>query len=117
MLDLYLRLTPKQKRFAEKYVLSFGNGPQAALEVYDCDSRRNARVMAFKNLHNPKVLAYIEHLLAQSAIAQKVVDTLSKQLDATKFLKVNAELVEIPDWKARSKAVNIFVNCLLSLDF
>ena len=37
--------------------------PEAAMRVYYCSTRGSARVMAHKNLNNPKVLAYLDQLI------------------------------------------------------
>jgi len=55
-----LALTPKQQTLVKAY-LETGSSTEAALTAYDCSSRNSARVIAHRQLDNPKVWDYLEH--------------------------------------------------------
>ena len=55
--------TPKQWAFVEYYIESRGNAPEAAMRAYSCSDRAIARVIAHRNLNNPKVLAFLDRVL------------------------------------------------------
>ena len=57
--ELRFALTVKQQNFVVYYFNTKGKGPESAMRAYNCSSRDSARVMACRNLHNPKILAYI----------------------------------------------------------
>ena len=103
-LEIYEKLRPKQRLFAEAYLETRGNGPDAAQKAYNCSNRNSARVMAHKLLHNPNVRAYVDSLLNEDGLAERVVTSLRDQLKATKYLKGNGQLMKFPDWKARQAA-------------
>lgn len=48
-------LTPKQDKFLKRY-LETGNGTEAAMEVYDTESRRVAATIASENMTKPNIL-------------------------------------------------------------
>lgn len=58
------RLTIKQKMFAHKYVEK-RNGTQAALEVYNSKSRRNAKLISTRLMKKPLIQAEIKSILDQ----------------------------------------------------
>lgn len=68
------RLTPKQKRFVEKY-LEYFNGREAAL--YAGYSEKSASMIASENLTKPKVVEQIQlHIEEQSARTQLSADNV-----------------------------------------
>ena len=99
-----LALTPKQRAFVEYYINSGGNAREAAERAYDCSNRNSARVLAHRNLHNSLFNNYLHHLMEQRNIPEKVVESLKEQLQATKWVQVKGELIEVPDNEARHKA-------------
>lgn len=99
--DAGLNLTPKQLKFVEAYIETRGNAPEAALQAYNCSSRNSARVMAHKNLNNPKVVAYLERVLLQHGAVDKVLNTLLGTLDAKTVYR--GETTDLPDHHTRLK--------------
>ena len=59
-----MKLTPKQKRFADEYIKT-GNATQSAIEAGY--SKRTAAVIATENLIKPNIKAYIEKCMADIA--------------------------------------------------
>lgn len=57
-----MKLTLKQQRFADEYIIS-GNATQAAIKAGY--SKRTAGVIADENLKKPKIRAYIDERLAE----------------------------------------------------
>lgn len=76
-------LTPKQRAFADEYILNGGNGTQAYLKVYHSVKNANtAGVNASESLRNPKISRYIRDrtemtLLERGLLAQKAIDHLT----------------------------------------
>jgi phage terminase small subunit len=54
-----MRLKPKQKKFAEKY-LEIGVAGKAAEEVYDVKNNATARSIGSENLTKPNIIEYLE---------------------------------------------------------
>lgn len=117
MLHHLLALTPKQKTFAEYYLKLDGNGPEAALKAYNCSNRNSARVLAHRALHNPFVRAYMEYLLAQEGLPEKIVDALVQGVDAEKLVKVNGQYIKTPDWKARGNMIKTYLRVVGALSY
>ena len=59
-----MKLTPKQKKFADEYIKT-GNATQSAIEAGY--SKRTAAVIATENLIKPNIKAYIEKCMADIA--------------------------------------------------
>ena len=59
-----MKLTPKQKKFADEYIKT-GNATQSAIEAGY--SKRTAAVIATENLIKPNIKAYIEKCMAEIA--------------------------------------------------
>lgn len=59
-----MKLTPKQKKFADEYIKT-GNATQSAIEAGY--SKRTAAVIATENLIKPNIKAYIEKCMAKIA--------------------------------------------------
>lgn len=59
-----MKLTPKQKRFADEYIKT-GNATQSAIEAGY--SKKTAQVIGAENLSKPMVKAYIEERMAEIA--------------------------------------------------
>ena len=53
------KLSLKEKTFCEKYLEYYGNGTEAAFEVYDCKDRKTAASIAAQNLIKLHITAYI----------------------------------------------------------
>lgn len=76
-------LTPKQRAFADEYILNGGNGTQAYLKVYHSVKNANtAGVNASESLRNPKISRYIRErtemtLLERGLLAQKAINHLT----------------------------------------
>ena len=96
-----LNLTPKQLKFVEAYVETRGNAPEAALQAYNCSNRNSARVIAHRNLNNPKVVAYLKRVLLQHGAVDKVAKTLLDSLDANTIYR--GETTDLPDHQTRPK--------------
>ena len=88
---LGFHLRPKQRAFVDAYIETGGNAPEAALRAYNCATRNSARVIAHRNLHNPKVRAYLDFKLQQDDAPDAAIKKL-------------VEDMESHDWRARSKA-------------
>ncbi len=97
-------LTSKQRAFAHAYLETGGNRREAATKAYNCSSPESARVLAHKNLNNPKVLTYLNYHLFKHGIPDVIVDILKDSLSATKIVKLSGEYLEVPDHTARLKA-------------
>ena len=89
-------LTPKQRAFADAYIKT-GSAPEAALSAYNCSNRNSARVMAHRTLHNAKVQAYLSFQVTDKVVVDKAIDTLFRQIHATKFMKVGNKVIQVPD--------------------
>lgn len=59
-----MKLTPKQKRFADEYIKT-GNATQSAIEAGY--SKKTAQVIGAENLSKPMVKSYIEESMAEIA--------------------------------------------------
>jgi len=99
-------LTPKQRGFVEYYIET-GSAPEAAMLAYDCTSRASARVLAHRNLNNPKVVAFLAQFMLQHKLPNKAHEVLSEALHATKFVTNpdTGEMMEVADHNVRLKAV------------
>ena len=56
------KLTPKQKRFADQYILT-GNARQSAIKAGN--SEKTASEIASENLNKPNIAAYIDNQLKE----------------------------------------------------
>jgi len=84
-----MKLTPKQKKFADSYI-DTGNGTRSALEAYDTDDYSTAASIASENLKKPELMAYFEEIsetvaanmykLALSAESENVQYSAGKDL-------------------------------------
>jgi phage terminase small subunit len=76
-------LTPKQRAFADEYILNGGNGTKAYLKVYkNVKNEETARVNASRLLTNANVANYIREktemtLLERGLLAQKAINHLT----------------------------------------
>ena len=75
---MYLKLTLKQQRFADEYIIS-GNATQAAIKAGY--SKRTANRMAAENMTKPVIKAYISERLAQLESAK-----IAKQDEVLRYL-------------------------------
>lgn len=76
------KLTPKQKKFADKY-LETGNGTKSALETYDTEDYQTAASIAGENLNKPEIIVYLdEHVqMAKNVITEIAQDKENKSSD------------------------------------
>ena len=63
------RATLKQKRFAQEYVKSNGNGTQSALKVYNAKSYNDAHAIASQNLQKLPVQYELNRLLQREELS------------------------------------------------
>jgi len=101
-----LNLTPKQRAFVHYYIET-GSAPEAAMRAYNCATRNSARVIAHRNRHNPKIIAYIDRLWSEHNLVERSVRTLGEGLKATHRIVINrktGESREFPDHKIRLDA-------------
>ena len=76
-------LTPKQRAFADEYILNKGNGTQAYLKVYkNVKNANTAGANASESLRNPKILRYIREktemtLLERDLLTQEALNHLA----------------------------------------
>ena len=75
-----LNLNSKQRAFVNIYIQTGGNAPEAAMRAYDCSDRNSARVMTYKGLHNPKVLAHLEYQLRTQEVRDEALESLKETL-------------------------------------
>lgn len=66
-------LSDKQWLFVEQYFICGLNATEAAMQVYDCESRDVARSMGSENLAKPLIRARIDERLAQFGLAANEV--------------------------------------------
>lgn len=76
--NLGKKLTPKQKKFADKY-LETGNGTKAAKEAYDVKNNVVAGAVSYENLRKPQIEAYLE---SHVQLAQNELIKILKKKDA-----------------------------------
>ncbi len=107
-------LTPKQRAFANAYIET-GSAPEAAMRAYDCSNRNSARVMAHRNLNNAKVQAYLSSQVTDKVVVDKGIKVLQESLDATKFIKLNKVIMQVPDNQARLRAVEFYIKLVMNL--
>ena len=110
-------LTSKQRNFILYYIQTNGNAPEAAMMSYNCSSRASARVIAHRNLHNPKIMAYRDSLWAKHNLVERSIRTLAEGLKANQPItnRKTGEVVEFPDHKMRLEAA-MFALKLRGLD-
>ncbi len=111
---MHFNLTPKQRAFANHYIET-GSAPEAAMRSYNCSNRNSARVMAHRNLNNAKVQAYLSSQVTDKVLVDKSVRALKDGLDATKFIKLNKVIMQVPDNMARLKAVEFYIKLVMNL--
>lgn len=82
------KLTPKQKKFADKY-LETGNATKAAKEVYSVVTDNAAAVQGSRVLRNDKIQTYLERHaeLARNVIVEIAKNTKAKDNDRLQAAK------------------------------
>ena len=103
-----LPLTHKQLVFVSVYAET-GDRTRAANVAYDCANDDVARVMAHRQLHNPKVLNYLEKLLEPQTLYNMVLNTYRDGMRATKTKKVNGRLTKVPDYRTRKRSAKLLL--------
>jgi hypothetical protein len=77
--DTELKLTGKQKKFAEAYVICL-NATEAASQAGYNGDRNTLRVIGSENLRKPAIRAYIDDVLSQQTLSvQEILGRLSEQ--------------------------------------
>jgi len=107
-------LTPKQRAFANAYIAT-GSAPEAAISAYNCSNRNSARVIGHRNLNNAKVQDYLSSQVADTVLIDKGIKVLQESLDATKFIKLNKVIMQVPDNQARLKAAMFYLKLVMNL--
>ncbi len=106
---LYHNLTSKQRTFVQYYIET-GSAPEAAMRAYNCSSRNSARVIAHRNLHNPKIVACIESFWSRHNLLDQAARALGEGLQATKVIITDRETgegIEVPDHAIRLDTAKI----------
>ena len=106
----YRKLTSKQRAFVQYYIETGCSGPEAAMRAYNCSSRNSARVIAHRNRHNPKIIAYIKSLGSEHNLVERSLRALGESLKATKVVITNrktGESSEFPDHEIRLETVKV----------
>ena len=75
-----MKLTEKQKRFADYYIET-GNATEAYKKAYNCKNDVTARTNANKNLQKPTIRQYIDELMASKDSIR-----IAKQDEVLEFL-------------------------------
>jgi phage terminase small subunit len=90
------KLTPKQRKFARKYVQNNGNGAQSAIEAgYQVSTRHAARAIASENLTKPVVISEIERLFAEQGMElSDVVKIHKRNMTQSKHLPTSQRALE-----------------------
>lgn len=111
-----MKLTPKQRKFADNYIKT-GNATEAAIKAGY--SKKTATVIGAENLIKPNVKSYIDERLNQAsdntiASAEEILQYLTRVVRAEEKEKSwksnNGEIIEIelaPDIKDRTKAAEL----------
>ncbi len=97
-------LTPKQRAFISAWIENGGNGTQAALQAFDCSNPASAATCASRMLRNRKVKAELERALDRSSLAEKIVQVIADELNAT--LPPRGPYRDFPDHKTRLKTAH-----------
>ncbi len=105
----YRKLTLKQRAFVQYYIETC-SAPEAAMRAYNCSSRNSARVIAHRNLHNPKIIAFMERFWSRHNLLEQTAQALADSLKATKVVIINqitGESSEFPDHRIRIDTAKI----------
>lgn len=95
-------ITPKQKKFAQKYIET-GNGALAARETYDVSTDESARAIASQNLTKPSVQEYLQSR-AEKAAAMVYEISQHGESDDVK-LKASKDILDRAGYKAVDKSI------------
>jgi len=71
--------------------------------------------MAHRNLNNAKVQAYLSFQVTDKVVVDKAIDTLIRQIHATKFMKVGNKVLQVPDNQARLRAIEFHLKLIMNL--
>ena len=74
-------MTVKQRKFVKRYLENGGNGTQAALDAYNTDDPKVAKVIASKNLTLDNIKMEIELALERAGLSDEYISELLR--DAT----------------------------------
>lgn len=105
--------TIKEKRFVKEYLKS-GNATEAAAKVYDVSNLNSAHAIGSQNLQRLTISDELDKIgLTDSKIASVLLDAIDAQKTVSSYntnREANAEtddFIDIPDWQARLKAIEI----------
>ncbi|HLC20440.1 hypothetical protein A3E97_01575 [Candidatus Uhrbacteria bacterium RIFCSPHIGHO2_12_FULL_47_12] len=98
-------LTIKQRRFVIEYIQT-GNGTEAAVSAYDCQSRNTARSMASENLLKPAI---------QKAISEEM-STICQETFIKAKLHQLAESAKSEDTQLRALTIIAHITGLYNRD-
>ncbi len=79
------------------------------MRAFNCSSRSSARVIAHRNLHNPKIVASIERLWSRHNLLDRTARALGECLRATKVIITDRKSGEgeVPDHAIRLDTAKI----------
>lgn len=100
-------LTPKQRKFIQG-VISGKSQTDAAIEAYDTNSRASAASVG--NAVMDMIAVKFPELMDKLGVNdERIVEVLNRGLDASTsyYSKSEKEMIEVADWHARLKAVDI----------
>ena len=101
------RLVPRQKRFAERYVIHF-NGTQAAKEAGYTGSRKTLGVRACTLLKLAKVKSYVAHLMAPDV--DKIDAAYIKRQILIESLVAKHSRDRLKAWELLGRSIGVFVD-------
>ena len=116
------RLSMKEKKFAEEFVLGKdpGNATEAAMQSYNVKNRGSAAVIGARNLQKTDILENIEMMMEKHDIDDNyMVERLKEGMEAKEIANYKGEAVEtsIPDhnvrfkyWDAAAKIKRLYPN-------
>lgn len=102
-------LTMKQRKWIKVYI-DTGNATEAAMQIYDCESRDTARVIGSENLAKLNYADFLETAgVTDLLLQQKIMEGLSA--DKTVSARITGkdadsgtdDFIDVPDYMARHK--------------
>lgn len=86
------KLSLKQKRFAQEYIKTGGNGTAAVMNSYNVKRSSTAAAVAYENLRKPHVREAIEQALQASGLTlESVLTTVKNNMIAGEGVKATAD--------------------------
>lgn len=111
-----MKLTPKQRKFADNYIKS-GNATEAAIKAGY--SKNSAMEIGYENLRKPKIKDYVEQRLTKQsndtiASAEEILEYLTRvvraEIKEKVYKTIDGEVVPMeldPDIRDRTKAAEL----------